>query len=71
MNFPDNAFFVFLYWLINTPGLGGIIISMLGAGIVLTVGITLRWIAQAGSLESEPEEYAYPTTAFHSHEPEK
>lgn len=69
MNFPDNAFFAFIYWLVNTPGIGGIIVSILGLGILLSVGLTLRWIIQ-GDLESEPEEFSYPTPALHSHEPD-
>jgi hypothetical protein len=70
MNFPDNLLFAFLYWLINTPGLGGIIVGMLGVGMMLSVGLTLRWIVQGGELK-EPEEYAYPTPALHSDESER
>ena len=64
MNFPDSALISFLYALINTPALGGIVVVLLGGGIVLSVGLTLRWIA-LGSRVDEPEIYAYPTSALH------
>ncbi|MEK6256098.1 MAG: hypothetical protein N2C13_02125 [Chloroflexota bacterium] len=68
MNFPDTPFFTLIYWLINTPGLGGIIAILLGPGIMLAVGFTLRWIMR-GSQESEPEEFSYPTaTLLHDHQ---
>lgn len=66
MNFPDTSFFRFLYWLINSPGLGGIAVSLLGLGVVSSIGLTLRWIAK-GSQIDEPEEYAYPTPVLHDH----
>lgn len=68
-NFPDSPLFEFVYWLINTPGLGGIMASMVGGGILLVVGATLRWISKGGQAP-ETEEFAYPTPALHSHEDE-
>lgn len=67
MNFPDTAFISFLYRLINTPTIGGIVVSALGGGIALAVGLTLNWIVRGGHVE-EVEVYAYPTPALHAHE---
>ena len=66
MNFPDTAFFTFLYRLINMPGIGSAIVLVLGSGIVLSVGLTLRWINRGGQVD-ELEEYAYPTPALHQY----
>ncbi len=67
MNFPDTAFISFLYALINTPTIGGIVVGVLAGGIVLSVGATLRWIFQGGYADEE-EVYAYPTPALHHHQ---
>lgn len=66
MNFPDTEIISLLYALINTPTVGGVVVGVLATGIMLSVGITLRWIAQGGQVD-EPEVYAYPTPALHSH----
>lgn len=71
MNFPDTSLISFLYALINTPTVGGIVVSILGGGIVLSVGLTLNWIARGGHVD-EAEVYAYPTSALHhAHEHEE
>ncbi len=67
MNFPDTPFFQILYAIINTPGIGGIIVITLGLSMSTAVFLTLRWIAR-GSQAEESEIYAYPTTALHDHE---
>ncbi len=69
MNFPDTALISFLYSLINTPTVGGIVVTILGGGIVLAVGLTLNWIVRGGHVD-EAEVYAYPTPALHAHEHE-
>ena len=69
MNFPDTALFSLLYALINTPGVGGIVVALLGGGVVLSIGLTLRWIVQGGKVD-ELEVYAYPTPALHAHDEE-
>ncbi len=58
MNFPmDNPVFQYLYWLFNTPGIGGIVAGGLAGGVVLVFGLTLRWIARgANPREFEPHE---------------
>ncbi len=70
MNFPiEYPLFRFLYWLINTPGLGGIAAIMLGLGSTLSALLTLRWIRQ-GAEVAEPETYTYPTPTLLGHEHE-
>ncbi len=64
MNFPENPLFEFLYWLINTPPIGGIAVILVGVGCVLAYGLTLRWIVR-GREADETETYAYPTPALH------
>ena len=63
MNFPETPFFEWLYWLLNTPGLGGIIVGLLALFILVMVFFTLRWIAR-GADADEKSEYAYPTPAL-------
>jgi hypothetical protein len=67
MRFPlDSSIFQFFYWLVDTPGLGGLFVGLI---MILWVGAAagaLRWIAR-GALADEPEEYAYPTPALHKH----
>ena len=65
MSFPENALIDGLYWLINTPGLGGIAVVLLGGGIVITVSLILFWIARPGADAEQEDTYAYPTTALH------
>ena len=67
MNFPDTTLTEFLYWLINTPTVGGIAVAIVGGGSVLAYGLTLRWIVRGGEAD-ERETYAYPTPALHGHE---
>ncbi len=70
MNFPDTELIRLLYTFINTPSVGGVVVSILGGGIVTAVALTLRWIVKGGEVD-EPEVYAYPTTALHAHEPDE
>jgi len=66
MNFPlENPFYQLAYWLINTPGLGGLAALAVGGISVLAYGLTLRWIA-LGAREPSKEVYAYPTPALHN-----
>ena len=69
MNFPmEYPLFQFLYALLNTPGLGGVLVVIMGGGSILAYSLTLRWIAQGGQA-SETETYAYPTPGLlHSHD---
>ena len=70
MNFPmDNPLFQFFYWLVNTAGVGGIVVGLVGGGSLLAYALTLRWIHQGGRSD-ETETYAYPTPALHQHKGE-
>lgn len=68
MNFPDNAFMQAVYWFLNTPGVGAVIVLLVGGGATILFAALLRWI-QLGSKVSEVETYTYPTsTLMHGHE---
>lgn len=68
MTFPmEYPIFQFFYWLVNTPGLGGVGVALLGAGSVLAYGLILLWIRK-GAQADEADIYAYPTPALHRHE---
>jgi len=64
MNFPDNFIFQFFYWLVNTPGLGGLAVGLIVIISVSVFGGALSWIAW-GAQADELEIYAYPTPALH------
>lgn len=58
MNFPlEQPLFRFLYWLINTPGIGAAVVGLLVGGAVLTFSLTLRWILSARQVEQEALPY--------------
>lgn len=67
MYLPQNPLIDFLYWLINTPPVGGIVVGLIAGGSILAYGLTLRWIAR-GREAGERETYAYPTPALHEEE---
>lgn len=53
MNFPmEKPLLQFFYWLVNTPGIGAVVIGLLVGTAVTVFFLTLRWIASAKS-ESE------------------
>ncbi len=67
MSFPlDNPIFQFFFWLVNTPGLGGLIVGLIVVVFVSMAGGALQWIVR-GAQADEPETYAYPTPALHEH----
>jgi hypothetical protein len=67
MNFPlENPIFQFFYWLVDTPGLGGLAVGLIVIVMVSGVGGALRWISR-GAQADEPETYAYPTPSLHDH----
>ncbi len=71
MNFPmDEPLFQFLYWIINTPGVGGIVVAVETILIVIAVSLSLRWIKR-GADAPEREQFAYPTPALHHYEPKR
>ncbi len=67
MNFPDTPFYHFLYYLMNTAGVGSLVVLAIGLISIGAYLLTLRWIARGADLP-ELEDYAYPTPALHSHD---
>ncbi len=68
MNFPlDNPVFQFFYWLVNTPGLGGLAVGFIVIISVGAAGSALLWVVR-GAQADEVETYAYPTSALHEHQ---
>lgn len=68
MNFPlGNPIYHFLYWLVNTPGLGGLAVTLIITACLGSFAGALRWIVR-GARADEPASYAYPTPALHDHE---
>jgi hypothetical protein len=65
MNFPlENPVFGFLYWLINTPGLGGLGVGLIVITCLGSFAGALLWIVR-GAQADESVVYAYPTSALH------
>ena len=65
MNFPmEEPIFRFFYWFVNTPGIGGVFIMLVGGGSLLSYALTLRWITQKGASD-DGETFSYPTPALH------
>lgn len=68
MNWPmDKPFFQAVYFLIDTPGIGGLIVGIIATVSLTSYFLTLRGIIGAGNAP-ETEEYAYPTPKLtHEH----
>lgn len=64
---PDNPLIALLYWVLNTPVVGALIVAFLASCLILGYGLVLRWIAN-GAKANESEIYTYPTEGFHHHE---
>jgi len=70
MNFPlDNPFYHFVYQLVNTAGIGGLVVGVEALLIMIAVFFGLRYVSNGAQLD-EPEAYAYPTPALHQHDSE-
>ena len=68
MNFPmEDPIFRFLYWLLNTAGIGGISVLLLIGTLISTFALVLRWVTR-GAQADEPEQYAFPTPTLVKHE---
>lgn len=54
MNFPiEQPLFRFFYWLVNTPGIGALIVGLLVGIAFVLYSLALRWIAAARVEEQE------------------
>lgn len=54
MNFPlEQPIFQFFYWLVNTPGMGAVIIALVVGTAILLFIATLRWIHAARDMGAE------------------
>ncbi len=70
MNFPlEYPVFQFLFWFVNTAGVGGVVVALVGLGSLLSYLLVLRWISLAKQ-EDDASTYTYPTPALHPHEEE-
>ena len=71
MNFPlELPVYRFLFWLVNTAGVGGLIALLVGGGSVSAYALVMRWIHKGGEAD-EADTYSYPTPAFHQHHHEE
>jgi len=60
MNFPlQYPIFQFFYWLVNTPGVGGAIVVLIGGACTTGAFLLLRWISLAAKSE-ESETFSFP-----------
>ncbi len=64
MNFPDSPIFRVFFWLVNTPGLGGLGVGLIVITSVSAAGGALWWIIKGGQAD-QTETYTYPTPALH------
>ena len=71
MNIPMNyPLFQFLYWLLNTTGIGGLVVIALGGGSLLIYAFLIKWIV-GGSQAKEQAVYPYPTPILYHKEEEE
>ena len=67
MNFPmELPVFRFIYWLLNTPGIGGLVVVLFIGGLVTTYLMVLRWVVM-GARADESDQYPYPTSTLIGH----
>lgn len=66
MNFPDEPFFRSIFWIINTPGIGGIVASLIGVGAITLYSLAVRWVINGGNAD-EAEVYTFPTATLLHH----
>jgi hypothetical protein len=67
MNFPlEYPFFRFVFWFINTAGIGGLFIILLSGGLITAFLMILRWVVM-GSRSAESDQFVYPTPTLLGH----
>jgi hypothetical protein len=66
MNFPlQYPIFQFFYWLVNTPGVGGTLVIIIGGLCSAGAFLILRWISRAAKI-GESETSSFPSPDFHT-----
>jgi len=65
-SFPENPIIAFLYWLLDTPGIGAIVVAILLIGLFWGYARVLRWISNGANTNESV--YTYPTEALHQQE---
>ncbi len=63
---PDTTAIRLLFWLLNTPGVGGAAVMGIAGTCALCCVATLRCIAR-GSKTGETATYSYPTSTLLEH----
>ncbi len=64
---PDLPVLRFIFWLVNTPGVGGAGVAALILAALGSFVAALRWIARGSQADNTPV-YAYPTPTLLEHE---
>ena len=67
MNFPmEYPAFRLAYWLLNTAGIGGLLVVLFIGGLGSTYLLVMRWVLM-GARADEGDLYAYPTSTLIGH----
>lgn len=64
MSIPPEPILNFIYWLLNTPGIGGLAVAAIVLACLGGSAAVLRWIVAAGQVDEGPV-YPYPPSALH------
>jgi hypothetical protein len=67
MNFPDEPFFRFVYWIINTPSIGGLVVVLASGAMLISALVILYWVMR-GAQADESDVYVYPTETLLGHD---
>ncbi len=67
MSPPDLPILRFIFWLVNTPGLGGAGVTAILVTCLASFFAALRWILGGGRAD-EATTYAFPTPALLDHD---
>ncbi len=64
---PDSALLHAIYWLVNTPGLGGVAVAGIIGACAGGFSMALLWIVRGGRAP-ETSTYTHPTSTLLHHE---
>ena len=70
MNIPESELINWLYWLVDTPTIGGVIVGVIATITVLFYTASIFWVQQDQQDQqvNKLEKYPYPTPALHHEE---